>query len=144
MNKGTGTPENRELAFMAYALFGGKNIPKVLQRLQALHGIRISARTLYRWRDEGGWQERMAALAGGSSAAHELTFDERMLGRMMSLIERFEAELAKKGADSQTAYAYTNLVRTAIELSRNMAPWESRPPAPLAPRELPSGEDARK
>jgi len=131
MTKGIGTPENREAAYRVYALFGGKNIRQILGRLEWKHGLKISAQTLYEWKDEGGWDKRIAE----SAAEDELTFNERMLGRVLRLIERYDRHFAAEGParDAQTAYAYTNLIRTAMELRRRMNGWETERP-PVAAR----------
>ena len=128
MKKGIGTPENRELAFRVYAFFGGRNIPRVLRRLFSEHDIDISARTLHDWKNEGNWDERIrTAVRGELPGTDMLTFDEKMLKRIIGIVGRYESQI-KTGAslDNQAAYAYTNLVKTAIELARNMKRWEKK------------------
>lgn len=129
MKKGVGTPENRELAFRVYSLFGGRNIHRMLCRLEHMHGLAISARTLYKWKEQENWEARMGP-RDGLSAPGVLTFEERLLLRVMSLIEKYELYFETNDAvkDIQAAYAYTNLLRTAIELSRKMKFWETKDP----------------
>ena len=45
----------------------------------------------------------------------------------IGIVGRYESQI-KTGAslDNQAAYAYTNLVKTAIELARNMNRWEKK------------------
>jgi hypothetical protein len=128
MTKGIGTPENRETAYRVFALFGGRNIKQILGRLQWKHDIEISAQTLYEWKKEGQWEERMARTAG----TDVLTFNEQMLGRVLRLIRRYDVHFAGGPVNNaQAAYAYTNLIRTAMELARRMNRWESaEPPSP--------------
>jgi hypothetical protein len=127
MKKGIGTPENREIAFGVYFLFGGKNIPRIIERLERAHGLKVSAQTLYEWKREGGWDERI----GRDNALREdtglLTFDEKMMRRIFSLIEKYERFFETNASvDNQAAYAYTNLLRAAIELSKRMKIWETK------------------
>jgi|GEM_PF-7134973 len=79
MQKGIGTQANRETAYRVFALFGGRNIKQILGRLEWQHEIKISAQTLYDWKNEGRWEERMAR----STEDEMLTFNERMLGRAL-------------------------------------------------------------
>jgi len=133
MKKGIGTPENRELAFAVYTLFGGRNIHRILIRLEHVHGLSLSARTLYKWKDEGNWDGRLgrAGAAGKCPPMREvLTFEERLLSRVMGLLEKYERHFETNDAvrDAQAAYAYTNLLRAAMELSRRMKFWETKGP----------------
>jgi hypothetical protein len=129
MTKGIGTPEIREVAFRVYDLFGGRKIEKVLGRLKREHGIEISKKTLYEWKKEGRWEERMAR----SDEQGLLTFNEQMLKRVLRLIRKYDVHFAGGGSvkDSQAAYAYINLIRTAMELKRRLNSWETAsPPEP--------------
>lgn len=124
MKKGAGTPENKEMAFRVYALFGGKNIQHILERLRCRNALEISAQTLYEWKREGNWDERMKATP---AEPEFLSFNERMLRRLMEVIERYERRFDKEAGD-QAAYAYANLVRVALELSGRMHSWEKDVP----------------
>jgi hypothetical protein len=128
MTKGTGTRENRELAFEVFRLFGGRGVERMLGRLKWAHDIDISERTLYEWKTEGRWEERLDAEARG--AEQVLTVREKMLASVLALIEKHERQFSKEGAiaDAQATYAYTNLLRTAMELASKMTRWESTRP----------------
>jgi hypothetical protein len=136
--KGVGTPENREAAYTVYALFGGRNIKQILGRLEWKHGLRISAQTLYEWKKEGKWDARIAV--GGEQDV--LTFNERMLKRVLRLIGMYDRHFASgdSAKDAQAAYAYTNLIRTAMELKRRMNRWESECPPDIVRRGTEAGE----
>ena len=129
VKKGDGTPENREAAFEVYAFFGGSGIKRILNRLEAMHGLDISERTLYEWKEEGGWDLRL----GGRKDSERITFRERMFLKVMDHIERYEKKFSENpsATDNQASYAYTNLLRTALELSGSMRHWESRDPETL-------------
>lgn len=119
-----GTPENRELAFRVYAAMEGKDIPRVLDRLKREYGLSISAQTLYRWRREGGWALRMS----GRDAEEPSAFELRMFNRLMRLIERYEADLDKMPrVGTQEVFAYANLARAAMELSKRLPPEAKDP-----------------
>jgi hypothetical protein len=119
-----GTPENRELAFRVYAAMGGRDIPRVLDRLKSDYGLSISAQTLYRWRSEGGWELRMT----GRDSEEPSAFELRLFNRLMRLIERYEADLDRRpNVGSQEAFAYANLARAAIELSKRLPPEAKDP-----------------
>jgi hypothetical protein len=108
-----GTPENRELAYSVYERFGGKDMPGMLESLKKKHNIEISLQTLYQWRRDWDWDGRLAL----SASTHE----ERMLFKLMGLIEKYERLLSKgEKPDPQAAYAYTNLIGAFLNLSGRM------------------------
>lgn len=121
MKKGVGTRENRERAYRLYREHGGRDIRAVLGKLQSRYGLKISAQTLYKWRREGKWTDRMAE-------GEPESFDLGMFGRLVRLIEKYEGYLeGKAGVDNQAAYAYTNMIRTAMELSARIGPARTDP-----------------
>lgn len=133
MKKGIGTPENRELAYRVYALMAGRNIPRILYRLEMRHKLEISARTLYKWKEEGDWDRRMAGEdpnGRGTAPDGVMTLEERMLMKITGLMEKYEQcfEGREAAPDAQSAYAYTNLARAALEIARKMKPWEIKDP----------------
>lgn len=122
MSRGIGTPENREMAFRVYARFGGRNIPGILERLKKEHGLRISAQTLYQWKRDGEWAEKL--LDSGPS------FEEGVLLKLMGLIERFERHLqTAPRMDAQAIFAYTNMINTFFNLSDKLRPFIKTDPA---------------
>jgi hypothetical protein len=101
-----GTPENRER-------FGGKDMPGMIEALKAEHGLEISLQTLYQWRRDWDWDGRLAL----SASTHE----ERMLYKLMGLIEKYERHMGKSDKpDPQAAYAYTNLISAFLNLTGKM------------------------
>lgn len=129
MSKPKGTPENRELAFVVYARFGGRNVPAMLERLVKEHGLRISMNTLYRWKREGDWEARLEN--------KEPTFEERTLLKLMGLMERVERRLAESPAvEPQAVYAYTNMVNTFFNLAKKLGPAMRTSPEEMRRRAL--------
>jgi hypothetical protein len=105
-----GTPENREKAYEVYERFGGKDMPGMIEALKAEHGLEISLQTLYQWRRDWDWDGRLAL----SASTHE----ERMLYKLMGLIEKYERHMGKSDKpDPQAAYAYTNLISAFLNLT---------------------------
>jgi hypothetical protein len=108
-----GTQENRELAFIVYERYGGRDIKGMLDCLKNEHNIDITAQTLHQWKRDGNWNEALADRAG----SHE----ERIYLKLTGLIEKFEQHLTGGGGpDAQAAYAYTNLIDSFLRLSSRM------------------------
>jgi len=115
MQRGIGTPENREVAFMLYAQSGGRDVHGILKRLREEHGIKISANTYYAWKREGEWEKRIEG--------QNPTFEERTLIRMMGLIEAIERRIAGgRSLNPQDVYAYTSMVNTFFRHSKRLRP----------------------
>lgn len=115
-----GTRENRELAFRLYKEEHGQNIGHVLRRLEQ-GGLRISARTFYKWKKEDGWDKQTAD-------ERQTTLDKKLLDRLLRLIDRYGRQI--EGSDrlnDQSTYAYMHLIRAARELSRSMKPERTDP-----------------
>jgi hypothetical protein len=133
MKKGEGTKDNRELVFGMYAEHGGRNIPLIIRRLGEEHHIRISEQTLYEWMRDGDWKARLkrAEDEKGKFCREELLdLDEQMLRKILRQIERYEQHLdTGTPPDNQAAYAYINMIRTAMELSNKIKPEKKVDPA---------------
>ncbi len=111
--KGKDTPENVELAFEIFRAHGG-NKGRTIASL-AGRGLRISRPTLDRWAKQNSFQERLVA---GDS---RFSFEERMMLKLVAQIENYEKYFAAKTEmDNQAVHAYTNLLKTVIELSRKL------------------------
>jgi hypothetical protein len=126
MKKGEGTPENREATFSVYKEHGGRNIPLIIRHLKGEHGISISEQTLYEWMKDGDWKARLKRTEEERDKFLEgelLGFDEKMLKKILRQIERYERHLdTDSKVDNQAAYAYINMIRTAMELSSKIRP----------------------
>jgi hypothetical protein len=108
-----GTQENRKAAYAVYERFGGRDIAGIIECLKNEHNIDISAQTLHQWKRDGNWNEALADTVG----SHE----ERMLLKLMGLIEKYEHHLVEGDKpDPQAAYAYTNLIDSFLRLSSKM------------------------
>lgn len=128
--KGIGTPDNRELAFAIYREFGGRNIPKVIEEISRRHGLRITAQTLYAWKNQGGWDRRMAAADALRDETQEegLGFEDRMFRALMERKRAYDRYFQERPIDNQAQYAYNSLVETLIKLSKTIRPEESANP----------------
>jgi transposase-like protein len=125
------TPEARELAFRLYAENGGRDIPKVLERLRRNHGVDITEQTLHEWKRQGGWKERMEQSLEGRREFHDrelVGLEERMMGRLIRQIEKYELYMQAPHVDNQASFAYTNMIRTAIELAGRIRPEKRTDP----------------
>jgi hypothetical protein len=132
MKKGEGTPENKEAAFGVYMEHGGRNIPLMIRHLGEEHGIKVSEHTLYDWMKEGDWKARLKRAEDERKEFLEgelLDFDQKMLKKILRQIERYERHLdTDSRVDNQAAYAYTNMIRTAMELAGKIKPERKRSP----------------
>jgi hypothetical protein len=134
--KGIGTPENKEAVFLIYREFGGKQVPKIIEAANKRLGLRLSAPTLYAWEKEGGWAERMKAADKELAKARDFqgSFEERMMIKLALQIEKYERyfECLEAGRmDNQAMYAYTNLLKTVVELSRKVKVKTKKDPEEL-------------
>jgi hypothetical protein len=84
MNKGT--PDARELAFRVYAEHGGRNIPLILENLKHTCKLDITERTLYEWKQEGDWKDRVKRAMEDKREFQDgelMGLEERMMGKLL-------------------------------------------------------------
>lgn len=116
--------ENRELAFRVYCEEGG-NVEGTLRRLEKDHGLKLSKPTFYEWMKKFNFEERLKNIDAERQKANDnqISFEEKMMSDLMRQKEKYEAYFeALSGIDNQAQYAYTNIVKTIIELSRKIKP----------------------
>ncbi|MDP2168732.1 MAG: hypothetical protein Q8J64_10430 [Thermodesulfovibrionales bacterium] len=107
MKKGIGSKENMETAKKVYLEEEGRNIYRILERLDTEHGLKISAQTLYAWRAGGNWQAKADAC-----------LEHYIMRGLIRLIKKYERDMENsQRPDAQAAYAYINMVKTAVTLS---------------------------
>lgn len=131
MIKGEGTLKAREKAFGVYMEHGGRNIPLIIRHLNDEHGIRISEQTLYEWMKDGEWKACLKRSQEERQGFENelLDFDQRMLKKILRQIERYERHLdTDSRVDNQAAYAYTNMIRTAMDLANKIKPERNADP----------------
>ncbi|MDA8087813.1 MAG: hypothetical protein M0Z75_14070 [Nitrospiraceae bacterium] len=111
--KGKNTPENIELAFEVFRANGGNKVRTIADL--GSRGLRISRLTLDRWAKQNSFYDRLVT---GDS---RFSFEERMMLKLVAQIEKYEKYFdAKTELDNQAVHAYTNLLKTVIELSRKL------------------------
>ncbi len=111
--KSKDTPENIELAFEVFRASGG-NKGRTIAEL-ARRGLRISRPTLDRWAKQHSFGDRL--MTGDSS----FSFEERMMLKLVAQIENYEKYFGtQKDLDHQAVHAYSNLLKTVIELFRKL------------------------
>jgi hypothetical protein len=129
-----GTPDAKELAFRVYAEHGGINIPLILENLKHTYKLEITERTLYEWKQAGDWKARVKRAMEEKREFQEgelLGLEERMMGKLLKQIERYEGHMHGPEIDNQAAYAYVNMIRIALELAGRI-----RPETRLSPEEM--------
>ena len=111
--KGKNTPENIELAFEMFRACGG-NKGRTIAALED-RGLRISRPTLDRWAERNSFYDRL--MTGDS----DFSFEERMMLKIVAQIEKYERYFeTRTKIDNPAVHAYTNLLKTVIELSRKL------------------------
>jgi len=104
--------ESMELAFMVYSAMGGRDIRLILERLER-YGLKITARTLHKWKRQGRWEERTGKVQKEKSVG----FKQEMLQRLTAHIERLDSLLKEtSGINPQEVYALVTLVAAAVRL----------------------------
>ncbi len=111
--KSKDTPENMELAFEVFRANGGNKV-RTIAELERL-GLRISRPTLDRWARQNSFDDRLMA------ADSSFSFEERMMLKLVAQIENYEKYFrTKTDLDHQAVHAYSNLLKTVVELSRKL------------------------
>ncbi|GER92678.1 hypothetical protein A45J_0396 [hot springs metagenome] len=127
--------ENRELAFKVYCEEGG-NIESTLRRLEKEHGLKLSKPTFYDWMKKFNFKDRLKNIDAErqKNKDSQISFEEKMMSDLMKQKEKYEKYFdGIAGIDNQAQYAYTNIVKTIIELSRKIKPHqkETKDPAEM-------------
>lgn len=118
--------ENRELAFKVYCEEGG-NVEVTLRRLEKEHELKLSKPTFYDWMEKYNFKERLKNIDAERQQTRDsqISFEERMMNDLLKQKEKYERYFDTiSGIDNQAQYAYTNIVKTIIELSRKIKPSE--------------------
>jgi len=119
--------KNKDLAFDVYRQMGG-NTEGTLRELKK-RGLSLTKKTFNDWRKKFRFDERLkeADLERQRAEDSQLSFEEKMMLKLLAQIEKYERYFdSKSGIDNQAVYAYTNLLKTVIELSRKMKPKKQK------------------
>ncbi len=130
--KGKAVRENIEMAYGIYRMMGG-NVSKTLIELEK-RGLKLSRPSMDHWVKEYRFKERMTnADAEQQKAADcQLSFEQKMMQKLVAQVEKYETYLeTTPGIDNQATYAYTNLLKVVVELSRKLKLKEEKDPAAL-------------
>lgn len=105
--------DNIQMAFEVFCAQGGNKV-RTHDEL-GRRGLRITRRTLDRWARQNSFYERRMA------EDSRFSFEERMMLKLVGQIDKYEKYLdTKNEMDNQAVHAYTNLLKTVIELSRKL------------------------
>ena len=130
--KGKAVRDNLDLAYDIYCDKGG-NVSQTIIELER-RGLRLSRPTMDKWIADYRFKERFqdANAERQRAADNQLTFEQRMMSKLVSQIEKYEKYLEETtGVDNQATYAYTNLLKVVVELSRKIKVKENRDPEEL-------------
>ncbi len=130
--KGKAVRDNLDLAYDIYCDKGG-NVSQTIIELER-RGLRLSRPTMDKWITDYRFKERFqdANAERQRAADNQLTFEQRMMSKLVSQIEKYEKYLDETtGVDNQATYAYTNLLKVVVELSRKIKVKENRDPDEL-------------
>lgn len=125
--------ENRERAFQVYCDEGG-NVEATLRRLEKEHGLKLSKPTFYDWMKKYNFDDRRIKvdLEKQKVKDSQISFEEKIMLKLIAQIEKYEAYFENNATiDNQAVYAYTNLLKTIIELSRKRPQKEAKDPAEM-------------
>ncbi len=124
--------ESRDLAFQTYRECGG-NVEKTLRELEK-KGLKLSKPTFYKWMEKFNFVERLSKADALTQETNDFnaTFEARMLKKLITQLEKYEHYFEENpGLDTQATYAYTNLLKIIIELSRKVKSPDELPAGPV-------------
>ncbi len=130
--KGKAVRENIEMAYGVYCMMGG-NVARTIKELEK-RGLKLSRPTMDRWIKDHRFAERMQNADAERQKADDsrLSFEQTMMSKLVRQIQRYEEYLEGTAAiDNQAVYAYTNLLKTVVELSRKVKVKEDKNPEAL-------------
>jgi len=121
--------ENRELAYRTWRECG-QNIELTLRTLKDRHGLPITKPTIYGWIEKYDWKGRAARAENEEIRATEAVVSDeaRMvldLEKQKTKYERYFDTLAETATDTQAMYAYTNLVKTIIDVKTRIGAYKA-------------------
>lgn len=114
--------ENRELAFKAYCVEGG-NVEATLRRLEKEQGLKLSKPTFYDWMKKYNFEERLEKVDAERQKTKDsqISFEEKMLNDLIVQKEKYEKYFETlAGIDNQAQYAYTNIIKTIMEVRKKL------------------------
>jgi hypothetical protein len=123
--------ESRELAFTCFRKCGG-NVEATLRELEK-EGLKLSKPTLYEWIEKFNFKERLKNCDAEKERIDDIraSFEKKMFGKLIKQLEKYETYFdANPDLDNQATYAYTNLLKVVVELSRKISASEGLPGGP--------------
>jgi hypothetical protein len=121
--KGKAVRENIDLAFDVYCAMGGI-VEKALVELER-RGLRLAKSTFYDWMEKYDFERRRVQLEMERQEIRDsqLSFEESMLRDLLKQKKKYEQYFEGiQGVDNQASFAYANIIKTVIELSRKIKP----------------------
>lgn len=121
--------ENRELSYRTWRECG-QNIELTLRTLKEKHALSITKPTLYGWIEKFDWKGRAARAETEEQRANDavVSSDSRMvldLEKQKGKYERYFDSLGETATDTQAMYAYTNLVKTIIDIKTRIGAYKA-------------------
>jgi len=134
--------ESRELAFTCYRKCGG-NVEATLRELEKgsapegllprREGLKLSKPTLYEWIEKFNFKDRLKNADAERQKIDDTraSFETKMFQKLIKQLEKYETYFdANPDLDNQATYAYTNLLKVVVELSRKISASEGLPGGP--------------
>ncbi len=95
-----------------------------LEVLKKDHGMSVTAPTLYAWIEKYTWKDRAARAEAEEQRVKDvgLGFEDKMMASLIEQKESYEKYFKTLGhsPDNQATYAYTNLIKTIIDIKRKL------------------------
>lgn len=120
--------ESRELAFQTYRECGG-NKELTLRELEK-KGLKLSKPTLYEWIEKFNFDGRLVKADAENQRTADLqeSFEKKMMLKLVGQLEKYEKYFEENtDIDNQATYAYTNLLKVIVEISRRLPAKEGLP-----------------
>ena len=132
--------EYHDLCFKVFCQFGGKNREAMIRELKK-QGCEITRPTLEAWIKELNMEERLKQADGEKQKVSDsqISFEEKMLLALIQQKEKYEKyfeSLPINSMDNQAQFAYANIIKTIIDLSRKLKPKEKETKDPAEMKRL--------
>ncbi len=121
--------QNRELSYRVWRECG-QNIELTLRTLKEKHGLPVTKPTIYGWIEKYNWKDRAARAENEERKATDAVVSDeaRMvldLEKQKTKYERYFDSLGEAATDTQAMYAYTNLVKTIIDVKTRIGAYKA-------------------
>lgn len=107
------------MAFNVYCEKNG-NMSQTLIELER-RGLPVCRKTLTRWAAENRFKDGLKPESGRQQK--DIPFDQQMISKLVAQIDKYERYFESiESIDNRAVYAYTNLLKTIVELGRKAKP----------------------